>query len=162
MKTLTAKQLSFLLKCTVDEAKRMMANAWEKEQGIEIKFTGARMDIRDSAGNKSDYNEDDYPSQMDIEMLSRNLNLPYLPDAVTEVHKRYLIRSATRGYILSYPESLIKRKIADAGSIEKVLYKLRISIPSPLNTMLAKELIDEIRIEWTKRYSKYPFVEIAI
>jgi hypothetical protein len=138
MNTLTSQQLAFILDIKKEEARAQMCHAWAKHKGIK---------------NAAYWNEknkivDDYPKAMEIEILAEHLNLPTLQQMVNDIELNYLIRPATKKWILcDYPEKQVK-SCGDAGK------PLRIGIPPALKTMLHPETIDRIKSEWEKRFPK--------
>lgn len=148
MSYLNSQQLAFILDIKKEDARAKMCNAWEKENGIEKKgffkenLAGATRNIRKKI-------EDPYPQAMLIEMLSRQLNLPGLEQAVIDIHNNYLKRPASRKYILhEYPEKFIKKKY-DEGDKNPPFH---ITLPPALLSLLSNSTVKEIYEEWKKRF----------
>jgi hypothetical protein len=138
MKFINAQQLAFVLDIKKEDARAKMCVAWSKSKNIE---NTAHYD-------KNGKLKDDYPLAMDIEMLSKELNLPTLQEMVNDIESNYLNRPATRKWILcDYPEKQIK-KCEDAGKPHKV------SIPPALKSMLSISDVELIKSEWRNRYKR--------
>lgn len=152
MTTLTANQLAFILKCTVDDARRMIARAYEKENNSFVS-TG-----REEKG-KLNYNEDDYRHPVKIEILSKHLGMPYLQKAVDDISLNYLNRPQTRGYIYNLPNDIIQKRLAEYDNRDLIpMYKP--DIPKVLKSFFSDEMISKIYEAWRERYSMYKFVVI--
>lgn len=139
------KQLALLLKITADDARRMMIVAWCKAAGTKINMG--------NEGSKFKYFDDDYPKKMDVDMLARELNLPLLRMAIDDIHKNYLKRGATRGYILNYPRQIILQRLS-AGDKSP----LEIDIPPTLKSFLSIDDREEIVNVWKERFKGYDWV----
>lgn len=136
MKYLNAQQLAFILDMNKEDARARMCNAWCKSQGIENK----------SYWNEKDKIIDPYPVAMPIEILSKELNLPTLQQAVDDIVN--LVRPAAKKWILcDYPEKKIK-------AAEKAGKKMPIPVklPPALLSMLPTDTVEVIKSEWVKRY----------
>jgi hypothetical protein len=144
MDTLNARQLGFLLKIGVDDARRTMIAAYCKEQNVEVASWS-------STSPKQEYHKDDYPETVKIELLSRHLNIPNLQQVVDEITNNYLTRKSSRGYILGYPLKVIEKK-QDKGII-------KVSIPSVVKSFLPDHTIAEIIRLWKERYSHFKNVQ---
>lgn len=139
------KQLAFILDIQPIEARAKMCVAWAKENHIDN--TAYYSTKKTKAGKETDKKilVDIYPAAMLIEMLSRQLNLPDLVQAVEDIETGYLKRPAARKWILcDYPEKIIK----NWDKPDKPL----ISIPTALASMLPAEQMEEIKMEWIKRF----------
>ena len=136
MTTLTKQQLAFILDIKAEEARAKMCHAYCKFKGIENKAW-----INDK--NKV---VDSYPVDMAISILSKHLNLPTLQQSVDDINKNYLIRPATKKWILcDWPEKRIE-------ALRKLGKPLKVSIPTALKSMLPDKTIQTIKSEWQIRY----------
>lgn len=142
MNHLNAQQLAFILDITKQEARDKMLMAYASENNIQLKFTYKEVD------GKEPKREESYPLAMEIEMLSRRLNLPTLQAMVDDICNKYLVRPASRKWILcDYPEKEITKVIE--GTHKKI------SIPATLRSFLSAEQIKEIHKQWHERFPKY-------
>ncbi len=138
MKYLNAQQLAFVLDIKKDDARAKMCNAWCKSKNIPNKAERI-------LGGKI---IDDYPQAMPIEMLSEQLNLPTLQEMVDDIEKNYLVRPASKKYILcDYPEKFLL-KSATTGADKKI------DLPAALKTMLPADVKERIVKEWQTRFPK--------
>lgn len=109
MNYLNSQQLAFILDIKKEDARAKMCNAWEKDKGIEkVKtITGPALKGAELDPVKKKI-KDDYPLAMPVKMLSEQLNLPSLQSMVDDIVNNYLIRPASKKYILcDYPEKLV-------------------------------------------------------
>lgn len=141
--TLSAPQLAFITKeKLVGDARKKMIVAWCREKGLEVPELDKR--YSDSEWEKKQMKRlDTYPDVMDIDMLSRQLNLPGLKSAADDIKHNYLKRAATRQWIVEYPQEVINKK---------EIIPSKISIPNPLRGLLSDETVAEILDIWKKRY----------
>lgn len=87
-----------------------------------------------------------FPTEMEIPILSEHLGIPTLQDAVNDIANNYLVRPASKKWILcDYPEKQIKTCL-DADK------PARIPFPKALESLLPAAIADTIRKEWTKRF----------
>lgn len=138
MNYLNKQQLAFLLDIKVEDARAKMCHAWCREQGIENK----------AYVNKKGKIMDTYPEAMLVEMLAKHLNLPTLQDSITDIRENFLVRAATKKWILSdYPEKKIKshNEACKPG-------KPSLTIPAGLKSMLPTDSVVAIISEWKHRY----------
>lgn len=78
-----------------------------------------------------------------------NLNVSL---AIDSIKKNYLKNTATRAYIMDYPNSkLIPGKTG--------LYPKNVAIPSVLRTFITPEQVDEILAKWNEIYAEHPAIE---
>jgi hypothetical protein len=139
MKYLNSQQLAFILHIKKEDARAKMCIAWSASKGEENKA------IR----NHKNKIEDPYPLAMPVDMLSKFLNLPTLQDSVDDIINNYLVRPATKKWILcDFPEKLIL-KAQETG------VKPKAQIPPALKSMLPKATQDIIHEEWLKRYKEF-------
>ncbi len=147
MKYLNAAQFAFVLDITKDEARAKMCVAWSKAKGI---YNAAAWEKKDPYGKEKLV--DPYPPAMEIDMLSRQLNLPTLQESCDDIAYNYLNRPGSRKWILcDFPEKAIKRA-ADAGKTASL------KIPPALESMLPTTIKVQILDEWRARY---PLVNIS-
>jgi hypothetical protein len=136
MKFINAQQLAFVLDIKKHEARGKMCVAWAKHTGIQ----------NTAYHNNKGKLIDDYPLAMEIEMLSRQLNLPTLQSSVEDIVNNFLIRPASKRWILcDYPEKQIK-KLEESGK------PLKLNVPSALKSLLSESDIQKIKSEWSARY----------
>lgn len=136
MTELDAQQLGFILDIKKEDARAKMCVAWSKSKGEENKAQRVR----------SKKIDDPYPKTMPIEMLAKELNLPTLQEMVNDIQNNYLVRPASRKWILcDYPENEL-RKAKEAGKRRSV------KIPPALRSMLPRETQDTILNEWRTRH----------
>jgi hypothetical protein len=139
MKTLNKKQLAFLLEISNEDARAKMCVAWCEENEIE----------NIAKWNNKNKIIDNYPFNMPIELLAKRLNIPNLQVLVEDIKNNYLVRSATKKYILNdFPEKHIAK-------CNKSGYIKRINLPAGLKSLLNNETIIEIKSYWTKHYPRY-------
>jgi hypothetical protein len=148
MTFLNSQQLAFILDIKKEDARAKMCNAWCKEKGIE-KTGHWKVDVkaeRDPHGKKI---KDDYPLAMPISMLAEHLNIPTLQSMVDDIVTNYLVRPATKKYILcDLPEKLVL-KAKEEGK------KPKAAIPSALKSMLPTATQKTILEEWEKRFIQF-------
>lgn len=143
---INAQQLAFILDVKKVDARKKMIYAWAASKGEKCKAWTDR--------GTGEIMNDDYPSAMEVGMLSRYLNLPTLQQSVDDIQANYLTRPATRKYILcDYPEKRILRQ-TEAGK-----QQLNLSLPSALSSLLPRSTRETIKDEWKKRF---PNVNINI
>jgi hypothetical protein len=142
MNYLNSQQLAFILDIKKEDARVKMVNAWCRSKGIPNKLE------RDGTG-KIDKVTDNYPLGMPVDVLAKELNLPTLQDSVDDIVKNFLVRPASKKWILcDYPEKLIE-KWSKSGDPKTL------SIPAALKSLLSKESREFIKEEWKKRFPKY-------
>jgi hypothetical protein len=136
---LSKAQLGHILKETQIDARKKMIVAWCKENGKVPPV------INPNADEKKEMKRIDkgYPDWIAIPILAKHLNLPDLQQAVNDIRYNYLERTATRQYIIEYPQ----KKINETEAIPK-----RIRIPETLRSFLADNVASEIISIWKKRY----------
>lgn len=140
MKFLNAQQLAFILDIKKEDARVKMVHAWCRHKQITNTLT---------RGITGKLENDSYPLAVSVEVLATELNLPTLQDSVDDICRNYLVRPATKKWILcDYPEKLIK-KWTELGDDKK-----KLSIPPALKSMLPKEAKEIIVQEWQKRFPK--------
>lgn len=140
MNFLNKTQLAFILDIKVEDARAKMCHVWATAHSEENKAY---------RHPETDKLIDPYPDTMEIEMLSKHLNLPTLQSSVDDIVKNYLNRPASKKWILcDYPEKEIQ-KGTQAG---KALIKL--NIPRALRSMITQVVQREIKSEWQSRYAK--------
>jgi len=142
MKFLNAQQLAFILDIKKEDARAMMCNAWTRKEGI------PKEGLKTAKVNRGKKNkiEDPFPIAMPIETLATELNLPHLQAACDDIENNYLIRKATKKFILwDFPEKSIKKFEAET---KKKPYSL--DIPPALKSMLPTEIQNEIYSGWKK------------
>lgn len=138
MTTLTKQQFAFILDIKAEEARAKMCVAYAKFKGEENK---AEIDHKNKV-------VDPYPKDIAISILAEHLNLPTLQEMVNDIRYNYLIRPASKKWILyDYPEKQLKLREA-AGKPRKIV------IPPGLKALLPEKTIQTIKLEWKKRYSK--------
>lgn len=133
---LNKHQFAFLLDIKVEDARAKMCHAWCRSKGIQNKaFVTNKNKIFD-----------EYPPDMEVGLLAKELNLPSLPEMIQDIKSNYLSRSATKYWILNtYPETEIKKKL-EKGS------KLTLNVPRPLLSLLPTATVETIKTEWRKRF----------
>lgn len=137
MKFLNAQQLAFILDIKKEDARAKMCHAWCSAKKI-----------NNTAFRQGTKIIDDYPQAMEVSMLSAELNLPTLQDAVNDITENYLNRPASKKWILcDYPEKQIK-KLEDAGKTAP----FKVSIPPALKSMLPSSQQEKIKNEWQTRF----------
>jgi len=136
MNTLNKTQLAFILDIKAEDARLKMTHAWCKIHAIK----------NDAFLNLKDKVEDPYPAAMEISVLAEGLNLPNLQAMVDDIHNNYLVRPATKKWILcDYPEKEIKSMLVKGKG--KAL-----ALPKALHSLLSAKTIAEVKREWTERY----------
>lgn len=154
MTTLTANQLAFILKCTVDDARRMMAHAVEKSEGSTVATGGINQETR-----KLIYNEDDYQRPVTISILSKQLGMPHLQNAVDDICNNYLKRPQSRGYIYNLPNEVIQKRLKEYDNKDLIpMYKP--DIPKVLKSFFSDDIKSKIYDVWRERYAMHKFVVI--
>src|SRR5688572_656886 len=140
MKFLNSQQLAFILDIKKADARLMMCNAWTRSKGIE---KGNDLRIAKTTRKKTKI-DDPYPNAMPIEMLSTELNLPNLQHVCDDIENNYLVRSATKRYILwDYPEKEIAKFEREVKP-----KPWRLNIPPALNSMLKESDREIILKHW--------------
>jgi hypothetical protein len=135
--SLTKQQLAFILDIKAEEARAKMCVAYCKFKGIE----------NEAEINSKGKVTDPYPQAIDIDILSVHLNLPTLKAMVEDIEKNFLIRPASKKWILcDYPEKKLKA-LKEAGD-----KRLRVTIPSGLKSMLSDKTQQIIKNQWLQRY----------
>jgi hypothetical protein len=138
MKFLNAQQLAFILDIKKEDARAKMCVTWSSSKGEQNQAE------RNSKGKIID----PYPLGMPVDLLANELNLPTLQNSVDDIVQNYLVRPATKKWILcDYPEKQIA-KCATIGEDKPI------SIPPALKSMLPKEVKDRIVQEWRVRFPK--------
>lgn len=140
MNFLNKSQLAFILDIKAEDARAKMCVAWCNEKQIE---------------NKAYYHPetekliDDYPDAMPIEILSKHLNLPTLQESVNDIKDNYLVRPATKKWILcDYPEKEIEKGTKAGRAI------IKLNIPKALRLLISQPVQKEIKRQWHERYYK--------
>lgn len=136
------KQLAFILDIKPVEA-------LEKILYVHSKVTGKSLPARQDTvreylfiKQKKKSVRNDLPESFDVGLLSLHLNLPTLQQSVEDIQNNYLVRPATKRWILcDFPEKELKTKL-----------KEKVRIPPVLESMLKTEDIATIQSEWNKRY----------
>lgn len=142
MKTLSYRQLAFILDIKPVEALEKILYVWSKVYNKEKPFScdTVKEYLFDKHKNKSVRN--DLPESLDIGLLAVHLNLPTLQSSVEDIHNNYLSRPATKRWILcDFPEKELKTKLKD-----------KVKIPPVLVSLLKSEDVKTIENEWAKRY----------
>lgn len=143
---LNKKQLAFLLSINPEDARAKMCVAYAKYLNHPIKAEW----VERKEGSESKKIRDDYPEFVEIDVLSRGLNLPHLQAIVDDVENNYLIRPATKKYLLfDLPEKQI-REMDSAGQIKKLSI-----LPVGLRSLLSDDTIKMVHKEWAIRFPKY-------
>jgi len=139
MNQLTKAQFAFILKDTQINARKKMIYAWCTEKGLPVP------DIDPNADEKEEMKRIDkgYPDWINVDILSRQLNMPDLQQAVDDIRNNYMKRSTTRQWIVELPQDRMNK----SGEIPP-----RIKIPETLKSLLSDEVINEIINVWKKRY----------
>ncbi len=133
--TINPTQLSFLLEIPAKDARAKIICAIERHKGNKA------VNLK-----KVDDSYDKYCS-CEEPILSKYLRID-LNRAITEITNNFCKRPATKGWILSYPET--KLKPDKKGFLPKT-----VSIPDALRSFLTDEDIAWIVSEWNKRYEFY-------
>jgi hypothetical protein len=82
------------------------------------------------------------PESLEVALLEQHLNLPTLSQAIQDIKNNYLVRPASKKWILfDYPEKELKTKLAT-----------QVKIPSVLASLLKDEDVNFIEKEWHRRY----------
>lgn len=146
MQQLNAQQLAFILDIKKEDARARMCNAWCRENGIP-KTDSWKVEVPGvECVNKRI--RDPYPHDMGIALLAENLNIPNLQQMVDDIHNNYLVRPATRRWILQqYPEKKIL-----AGESDGKTYPIPVDLPAALKSMLPKETIKTIYNAWINSF----------
>lgn len=146
MKYLNSQQLAFILDIKKADARLMMCNAWTRSKGIEKEdFQGTAIK---GVTRKKTKIEDSYPNAMPIEMLSVELNLPNLQQVCDDIENNYLVRSATKRYILwDYPEKEIAKFEREVKP-----KPWHLNIPPALNSMLKESDREIILKHWKEKH----------
>lgn len=142
MKFLNAQQLAFILDIKKEDARFKMVNAWCKAKGVPN-------NLERKHDGKLDKETDKYPEAMPIDLLAWQLNLPTLQDSVDDIVNNYLIRPASKKYILcDLPEKLILKAKEDG-------HKPKMAIPPALRSMLPTKTVEIIFAEWKLRFKEF-------
>lgn len=143
---LNYKQLAFILNIEPVEALEKVLYCWAKSTGKSL--PGRRDSVREYlftktiVKNKEKNVRNELPEALEIELLSKYLNLPDLQFAVDDIRENYLKRQASKKWILlDYPEKELRTKLKD-----------KINIPPVLASLLKEEDVEFIAKEWSKRY----------
>lgn len=148
MTSLNAQQLAFILDIKKEDARAQMCNAWCKAHGIPNDRDDEGPKIAKTTRSKGKKIVDPWPHEMLIEMLAEQLNLPSLQQMVNDIRENYLVRPATRRYILQqYPEKKIL-----AGEAEGKTYPIPVDLPPALKSMLPDETIKSIYNAWVNGF----------
>lgn len=153
MDKLTHTQFAYIMKMDADAARRAMCHAYAKSKGYTV-------DPVHNGKKRSEFIEEYYPNEFDIDMLSKQLNIPHLQLAVNEVRHNIMKRPATRGHIMEYPQGLIDKAIEKYGTA-KLLggeKKIHIHIRPVIKSLVTEEVAQEIITKWRERYKTYTFV----
>ncbi len=143
MNYLNSKQLAFILDIEVQEAREKMVLAHCKSKSL-------RIPSKRNREHKEDIKYSEYPEAMLIEMLAVQLNLPTLQQSVDDIVSNYLVRPASKKWILcDYPEKQIKKLTAEGKKTG------RIPFPSALKSMLPSATQEEIQKQWEQRFYKW-------
>jgi hypothetical protein len=135
MKSLTYKQLAFILDIEPIEAARKIIF-------VHCKLKGLSHPIKSNLIRDYYYKDSTWPKEMGIAELSTHLNLPDLQMAVDDIRNNYLTRQASKKYILcDYPEKELKTKLVT-----------QVKLPPVLTSLLKDEDVNFIESEWNRRY----------
>lgn len=146
MNYLNAQQLAFILDIKKEDARARMCNAWCKSKGIPNERDKEGLKVAGATWEKKKLT-DQYPQAMPVDMLAEQLNLPTLQSMIDDIVNNFLVRPATRKWILcDYPEKQ-KENAQKAG---KNLHRL--PIPKALKSFLDSKTINEIGNEWSSRF----------
>lgn len=86
------------------------------------------------------------PESLDVALLEEHLNLPTLSQAIQDIQNNYLIRPASKKWILcDYPEKQLM--LCHKGDKPS-----RIPFPKALESLLPVVIVDTIKKEWAKRF----------
>jgi hypothetical protein len=153
MNKLTHTQFAFIMKLDADAARRMMIHAYAKSKGQTV-------DPAHNGKKRSEYVQDYYPKEFDIDMLSKELNIPHLQLAVNEVRHNLMKRPTTRGHIMEYPQGVIDKAIEEHGlsTLETREKKISIHIRPVIKSLVTEEVAQDILTRWRERYKVYKFV----
>jgi hypothetical protein len=142
MNIINAKQLAWLLDIDSQEAAGKIIYCHNKEFNLTAK--GRELDeALDKNGKYSEKN----PCTA-IANIEKHLGID-LKAAIQDIERNYFVRSATRGWIIQYPQTLLARKAA------KVKLPKAISIPDPLKTFLPDSTRQAIVEMWQDKYEWY-------
>ncbi len=136
--TLTKQQLAFILDIKAEEARAKMCVAYAKFKGEE---------------NQAEENDngkivDPYPLSISIEILSKYLNLPTLQQSVNDIESNFLVRPASKKWILcDFPETTIR--LAEQSGKD---YPIKINLPPALRSMLPKETLKQVYDSWASAF----------
>lgn len=144
MKTLNSQQLAFILDIKKEDARARMCNAWCKAHGIPNDKDDEGPKIAKTTRSKGKKIVDPWPQEMLIETLAEQLNLPSLQQMVDDIRENYLVRPATRRWILQqYPEKKIL-----AGEADGKTYPIHVDLPPALKSMLPEVTVKTIYSAW--------------
>lgn len=151
MTFLNAKQLAFILDIEVQEAREKMVYVHCKDKGIDVPRKRSKEDA-EYISDKTWIKYTEYPDTLPVALLAEKLNLPTLQNSVDDITSNYLLRPASKKYILcDYPEKKIK-------SLNELGRKAsKISIPDALRSMLPNDVQKEILKQWNERYPRWNF-----
>jgi hypothetical protein len=150
MNYLHYKQLAFILDIDPIKALEKIIAIHCKIKGIQIPYPQKKITDylhgRDKKGKKI---RNSLPESMEIDTLSGHLGIQTLRTAIQDIKENYLVRPATRKWILcDYPEKLIKAALA-AGK-----KKTTLSLPGALKSLLSDQVAAAIAKEWAERFPK--------
>lgn len=154
--TLNYKQLAFILDIKPVEALEKIIFVYCKVKGKQLPrsentvkeylFEDREYLVEGKIKTRSVRN--DLPEFLDIGLLALHLNIPTLQQAVQDIQNNYLVRPATKKWILcDYPEKQLK----SCSDNDK---PLRIPFPKALESLLPTSISDKIREEWRTRFPK--------
>jgi hypothetical protein len=126
MKDITAKQLGYLLGISTSDA------------------IGKIMYARDKYKIKTPPDENEKNPAIDIDKMSKHLDID-LMFYIGDIKFNYMKRSATRGFIMNYPDSKLKPN--KDGKIPR-----SVSIPPILKSFLSDLVAKEIVEAWKEKY----------
>ena len=136
--SLTKQQLAFILDIKAEEARAKMCVAYCKFKGIE----------NEAVENDKGKIVDKYPVSISIEILSKHLNLPTLQSMVNDIEQSYLMRPASKKWILcDFPETTIR--LAEQSGKD---YPIKINLPPALRSMLPKETLNTVYESWKNSF----------
>lgn len=137
--TINYKQLAFILDIKPVEA-------LEKIISVHCKVTNRAVPAR--CQTVKEYLKNNWTESLDVGLLALHLNLPTLQASVVDISRNYLVRPATKKWILcDYPEKQLKL-CSDNDR------PFRIPFPKALESLLPVETSETIREEWRKRFPK--------
>jgi hypothetical protein len=143
MKTLSYKQLAFILDIPAKEALEKIISVYCKTKAMPTPapcdtVTEYLYDFNE-AGNKVGRNH--WPDSLEVELLASYLNLPTLQQYVEDIRLNFLKRPASKKWILSdFPEKQLQTK-----------ERHKIKIPSVLASLLKDSDLSEIKSVWREK-----------